>query len=230
MKAIDKYYDKMWAVNTLYYVPVPKVPLNANAFPAYLEIDTRNHNVPVFILQYRAVASYSKLAFSLVNGGDGEGRRTFHCKCASTAFNMFNEASLKRSGTRLAHVVTDKGVHYYGMNGLILDGNYNPLLISTVTYTDLATITVTDPVCKVSYRVFENPSGIIEKAIIQQIIPMCKKFGAGYFLRYAPLHNRHIKVEVDDYDYMVVKPVRPNLKQISPESVNSMILQYYEND
>lgn|SRR5574344_161412 len=70
---------------------------------------------------------------------------------------------------------TGRGEEYYGCPGIILDKDFNPLMIAFYDITpNLGGITgfkITGVTIKVSPKVYSNPTGLLEKAIINKIIP-----------------------------------------------------------
>ena len=230
MNYIEHYFSNMWS--NIYEVSLPTVGLDDNAFPAFIEADiTSDAEVPVCVANYckrfRAL-NMDKVVYVLSNGYDYDGRRTMHHKTVSTILRRFG--MVNNNSMRVAHIVTTKGVHYFGGMGFIMDSNYNPLLICTakVDFDSNGRIKFSNPKCNISYRVFDNSSELLEKTIIKQAIPYLSHhtvpIPAGMHHDYS-----YVDIMIGDFDYMVVKPVRPTMKQAEPESINSVILNSYDH-
>lgn len=227
---IEDYFKYLWWE---WDINPPNVSLDDNAFPAFLEIDLRGDEleVPFFLLRPALQAKahgYDKLAFNLVNGSDREGRRTFHHKTISTILGKFVEAS--GGSMRIAHVVTSKNLHYYGNRGIILDQNYNPLFVATVKAKLAAdgTPRLSHPMCKLSYKVFENSQEIVEKTIIKQAIPLFSTRKVD--VDFSPFNSlESVELAITNLESMVVIPNRPTLTSSSVAAFNQTILINCDN-
>jgi hypothetical protein len=234
MTAIETYFMNLWDFCDI--LPhQPLVNIDDDAFPAFIETPLQNNiEVPMIFAPYFTKIyrlhhnNYDKVAFNLVSGRDNIERRVVSHKTVSTILKSFYNAS--NTDVRLAHIVTDKGIHYYGCTGLILDANYNPLLIATGKFCvkENGTLTVREPLCRVSYRVFENSSELLEKTIIKWALPYYANTKVICSVRFGrEISNEYVKVIIDNYDYMVTKPVKPSLIETSPTYVNSIISSSY---
>lgn len=100
----------------------------------------------------------------------------------------------------LKKAVTGKGEVYYGAPGLVLDSNFKPIMIGISEYMRLPNrISFSRCVLKVSPEVFIS-EGLLEKAIIKRIIP---------FYTEHDIRGDTVRVEIDDINKYVVKPVPP---------------------
>lgn len=228
------YFKNSWYVDVLPQSRMmPKVSLDGDTFPAFLVWDITPDVIecPVFLYQHFLEArrrGCTKIVYNLINGPDSSGMMTFHQKTASAILAKFVEAT--ETNVRLAHVVTTKGVHYYGAKGIILDGEYNPLMIATalVRFTADGSPRFSNPICNLSYRVFENSSELVEKTIIKQAIPL---FGT------IPINGDYdshslsgeAKVSIRNLDQYVVRPAAPSIIMASPTAFNSTIARSYAN-
>ena len=96
----------------------------------------------------------------------------------------------------LKKAVTNKGEVYYGAPGLILNSNFEPLVIGMTEY-DREDFN--RHVLKVNPKVFVS-EGFLEKAIIKKLIP---------FYTRNDIDGRTVRVEVDNINKYIVKPVPP---------------------
>ena len=111
----------------------------------------------------------------------------------------------------LKKAVTSKGEVYYGAPGLILNGNFEPLIIGITEYNrGEISGNFERHVLKISPSVFVS-EGFLEKAIIKKLIP---------FYTGNTIDQKTVKVEVDNISKYIVKPnapkydVQKNLKEI----------------
>lgn len=227
MVLIEDYFKKLW------YIPdrraIPPISLGNGVFPAFLEVDISSNRfeLPTPLVPYAESAKIqgcNKLAFNLVSGADYIGRRTFHKKTINTILRQFIEASL--SSMRMAHVITSKGLHYYGCRGMIFNENYQPLILSTVEAEynpESNKLELSHPKFRISYKVFEGSSEIVEKTIIKQAIPcyannkVCIKYG-GVLSDATP-----VEVIIEHSDSWIVKPRVPTPNSFSTEYLNGLI-------
>lgn len=111
-------------------------------------------------------------------------------------FNNTNYLGLKKA-------VTSKGKVYYGTPGLILDSDFKPIMIGISGYIKTGSgVTFDKHVLKISPRVFIS-DGLLEKTIIKKLIP--------YYTSNS-IDGSTVRVEIDDIDGYVVKPVPPKDK------------------
>lgn len=111
---------------------------------------------------------------------------------------------------------TSKGKVYYGAPGLILDHNFEPIVIGLSEYVeDEGTRRFERHVLKVNPNVFLS-DGLLEKAIIKKLIP--------FYTRY-DVEGRTVRVEVDNISKYIVKPVPPKERRVQ-ESLRGFLSTY----
>lgn len=235
MSSIEEFFKLLWRISDREGYPIPQVSLEEGAFPAFLEVDISGNKfeVPTPLVPYVASAKragYTKLVYNLVNGADDMGRRTFHKKTIHTILRQFNDAS--NSNMRLSHVITSKGLHYYGCRGMIFNGNYAPLMLGTleVEY-DAAhnTVNLLHPKCRLSYKVFEGASEIVEKTIIKQAIPCYANEYIDISYMGECFGNRvPVEIVIGYMGSMIVKPMVPTLSIVNMTTFNSIIANHHE--
>lgn len=100
----------------------------------------------------------------------------------------------------LRKAITGKGEVYYGASGLILNSNFEPIIIGMSEYTVEGTsYSLYRNILKVSPEVFIS-DGLIDKAIIKKLIP--------FYIRNITSRNT-VRVEIDDISKYIVKPIPP---------------------
>lgn len=209
----------------------PHILLGDNTFPAFLTVSLQGNDieVPVCMISHFFKArnkGFDKLVFNLLHGTDNMGVRTFHHKTATAIFKRFAEASM--CTTRIAHIVTAKGNHYYGNRSIIMDENHDLLMMTTVKihFNENGAFELTDPICHLSYKVFEHSENMVEKTIIKYGIPAYSGEAVdmtcnGRWFIAKP------KILIDHYDHLITKPVPPKISETSIEQFNKTILDTY---
>lgn len=229
MSYIEDFFYNLWRVPVMESI-MPAVPLDAGAFPAYIEVDISGDEfeVPTPLVNYACQAKmvdYNKLVFNLVNGADPMGRRTLHKKTVSTILKQFNDVS--HNGMRMAHIVTSKNTHYYGCNGMIFNADYEPLMISTVKVRCSpgdGYVRLSDPRFIISYKVFEGTPDIVERTLIKQAIPFYSSHTVPLICsKSLRVSQDVVKVSVEHSESMVIKPVAPRVSDASAERFNTVI-------
>ena len=235
MSFIERFFKFLWYIVDREDYPIPQVSLEEGAFPAFLEVDISGNKfeVPTPLVSYVASAKragYTKLVYNLINGNDDTGRRTFHKKTINTILRQFDDAG--NSIMRLAHVITSKGLHYYGCQGMILNGNYELLMLSTIEVEyDAAynTVKLSHPKCRLSYKVFEGASNIVEKTILKQAIPYYANEGIDIHYKREYFGNRvPVEIIIGHMGSMIVKPMVPTLSTVNMTNFNNIIANHYE--
>ena len=236
MNSIEGFFKFLWFIVDREGYPIPQVSLEEGAFPAFLEVDISGNKfeVPTPLVPYVASAKragYTKLVYNLVNGADNIGRRTFHKKTINTILRQFNDAG-NSSNMRLAHVITSKGLHYYGCRGMIFNENYEPLMLCTleVEYNAVHnTVNLSHPKCRLSYKVFEDVSNIVEKTIIKQAIPYYANEGIDIYYKRDYFGDKvPVEIVIGHMGSMIVKPMVPTLSTINMTNFNNIIANHYE--
>ncbi len=115
----------------------------------------------------------------------------------------------------LMKAITNKEEVYYGAPGLILNSNFEPLVIGMTEY-DRGGVsgTFNRHVLKINPDVFVSES-FLEKAIIKKLIP---------FYTRKDVEGRTVRVEVDNISKYIVKPVPP--KDGVQETLKGMMHTY----
>lgn len=223
---VVNHFSNLWSLDTSRYVN--SISVDDNAFAAFLEVPLKDDiDIPTIAIPYVKGAMENECDSILMNISSGLGKRQERCfvqKTITAILSKFEAASYYET-LRMAKVKTMKGVCYHGTKGLILDGDYNPLAMSTfhMHIGDQGRINYDNPRFYVSYRVFDNSSELLEHTIIKQVIPM-------YHTNSVYTSNTSsfslVDVVIDDLDYMVTKPVLRPASLLTQEKVNKVI---YDN-
>lgn len=172
----------------------------------------------------------NKIIISLYDNEMPQVRKTF-----DTIITQFFR--LKFS-SRLLKITTTKGEVYYGGKGIILDGDFNPLLLCTlsakkVKNEDKELLTYYKPVCHINPKVFMETDKLINKGIIKKLIPFYSNS-----IIYFPykrtnctdhLNHTKAKVVIDDFSHFFSEPVKPSPSTCSNELLNQCLVDNIED-
>ena len=125
----------------------------------------------------------------------------------------------------LIRVVTAKGMDYIGGTGLILDQNWNPLMMTGMEIYHFYNEPVLYPVLYVSPEVFSREDSI-SRAIVKKLIPW---YGSNFvyssiFENYNTCIHRTIHIKIEDFSHMFIKPRPPRL--LFNEDIRELCSEY----
>lgn len=177
---------------------------------------TKVHRVPVPINDYRTKqcirneVTYNFVApLSIIENN--------LCRTADSAVKYFL-SSPRRSWENyrgLKKAVVGKGEIYYGTPGLILDHNFEPIIIGLFEYVNKQNLRLKNCILRVNPKVFLS-EGLIEKFIIKKMIP--------FFVRYNKYNEADVNIEIGDINQYIVKPNSP--KEKVQESMQDIMCTY----
>lgn len=132
--------------------------------------------IPDFII--RSVNTFVQSDYGLISYVLCEGTSTTTRRLVRGALSDFMRAN--RFGNGIPHVIMSSGRDYYGLPGVIFDGNFNLLMMMTSTVnfirndrTSGVQTNILEHTCRISPLVFMHQDSIIEKTIIKKVIPFC---------------------------------------------------------
>lgn len=176
--------------------------------------------------------SVEKVILPLYNNTYDQSRRTFDTIMAQFFANTSYES-------RLLKIITNKGEVYYGGKGIILDGNFNPLLLCTllariVKEEERDVLTYYRPVCHINPKVFIESDKLVNKGIIKKLIPYYSNYDTCFprvvrrTVNNDP-ESEKVKVIIDDFSHLFVEPVKPTPSSCSNESLNQCLVDNVED-
>jgi hypothetical protein len=179
-------------------------------------------------LMFNHYSNVEKIILPLYANSGNQNRKTF-----DTIVCQFFSTNYIR---RLQKITTGKGDVYYGGKGVILDGDFNPLLLCTL----LAKIVPAQkkavhyrPICYIHPKVFEDTTKLINKGIINKIIPFYTSRNIIGPLSRAAFQTYYddtkVKVIVDKFDSFFTKPVEPTPSSCSNELLNECLVDNIED-
>ena len=134
---------------------------------------------------------------------------------------------------RLQKVTTNKGEVYYGGKGIILDKDFNILLLCTIVCRKIEhggrhIMSYYKPIIHVNPQVFLKNEGLINKSILKKIIPFYISHNIGsvnthdYFFD-GILEETKPQVLIDDVNKFMEHPVKPSPQKCSDDVLNQLL-------
>lgn len=135
---------------------------------------------------------------------------------------------------RLRKVTTNKGEVYYGGKGIILDKDFNILLLCTIVCRKIEhggrhIMSYYKPIIHVNPQVFLKNEGLINKSILKRIIPFYISHNIdsvdthNYFFDGIPEGTKP-QVLIDDVDKFMEHPVKPSPQKCSDDVLNQLLV------
>ena len=210
-----------------------------NAFNRLFVIDVSSDEieVPVFAksaiesvvrdkLEFPYVSHVNKIIIPMYVNTYTQLRRTADC----IVREFFSGVNFDR---RLQKIITNKGEVYYGNRGIILDKDFNILLLCTLAcrrteYRGRQVMSYYKPIIHVSPQVFLMGGGLIEKSILKRIIPfyvsqdidpVCTNPD---FVNDIPEGTKP-QILIDDVSKLIENPVKPTPQKCSDDVLNQIL-------
>ena len=212
---------------------------NHNAFNRLFVIDVSSDEieVPVFAesavesvirdkLEFPYVSHVNKIIIPMYVNTYTQLRRTADC----IVREFFSGVNFNK---RLQKVITNKGEIYYGSKGIILDKDFNILLLCTLAcrrteYMGRQVISYYKPIIHVSPQVFLGSEGLIEKSILKKIIPFYVSqnidpiWTNSGFVNDIPEGTKP-QILIDDVSKLIENPVKPTPQKCSDDVLNQIL-------
>ena len=212
---------------------------NHNAFNRLFVIDVSSDEieVPVFAksavesvvidrLKFPYVSHVNKIIIPMYVNTYTQSRRT----ADSIVGEFFSRVNFNQ---RLQKVITNKGEVYYGGKGIILDKDFNILLLCTLAcrrmeYRGRQVMSYYKPIIHVSPQVFLSDGGLIDKSILKKIIPfylsqnICQTCTNPDFVSEIPEGTKP-QILIDDVSKLIENPVKPTPQKYSDDVLNQIL-------
>ena len=114
-------------------------------------------------------------------------------------------------------IITSKGERYYGCPGIILDQDYNPLIVLTYVISKEAVISYR---CRISNIVFAHQDKLIEKTIFKKFLPTLAT-------EFTNTESKFDGVFIGDLN-LVIKPSVPSPNKDINEDINKFLIENIE--
>ena len=212
---------------------------NHNAFNRLFVIDVSSDEieVPVFAksavesvvrdkLEFPYVSHVNKIIIPMYVNTYTQLRRSADC----IVREFFSGVNFDR---RLQKIITNKGEVYYGNRGIILDKDFNILLLCTLAcrrteYRGRQVMSYYKPIIHVSPQVFLMGGGLIEKSILKRIIPFYVSqdidpvWADSDFVNDIPEGTKP-QILIDDVSKLIENPVKPTPQKCSDDVLNQIL-------
>ena len=212
---------------------------NHNAFNRLFVIDVSSDEieVPVFArsavesvvrdrLKFPYVSHVNKIIIPMYVNTYTQSRRT----ADSIVGEFFSKVNFNQ---RLQKVITNKGEVYYGGKGIILDKDFNILLLCTLAcrrmeYGGRQVMSYYKPIIHVSPQVFLRGEGLIDKSILKKIIPFYLSQNIypvctiPNFVSDIPEGTKP-QILIDDVSKLIENPVKPTPQKYSDDILNQIL-------
>lgn len=213
---------------------------NHNAFNKLFVIDVSSDEieVPVFArsvvesvvrdkLQFPHITHASKIVIPMYVNTYNKSMRT----ADSIVKTFFSRVSFSQ---RLQKVTTNKGEVYYGGKGIILDKDFNILLLCTIVckrmeYRGMQMMSYYKPMIHVSPQVFLRGEGLVDKSILKKIIPFYVSHNINivdthvYFRSDIPEGTKP-QILIDDVSKFIENPAKPTPQKCSDDMLNQILV------
>ena len=174
-----------------------------------VDISNDTYEVPCFLKLdaiTRKLNRYTELCVPIINNNT---HGVIPRRMVGTIIRDFQNSKIPGIQT----VVTSKGDIYHGCPGLILDKDFNPLLVLTCVITEGKVVKYR---CRISNSVFEHKDRLIEKAIFKTFIPTLTT----EFANNEPLYEG---IFIGDIN-LLVKPTVPSPNKDINEDIHKFLI------
>lgn len=153
---------------------------------------------------------------------------TKNCSGADTIIRHFNRFYI--GGTRLAKAHTPKGEVYYGANGVILDKNFNPLMLAVTKVarsTEPAFPGAGDYLLYGGITIYLHPNVFLDDTSV--LNKSLAKKGMQFFLSQdisgfnSSNNGNRVKVVIDDCSKFFTKCAKPDVNNLDSDKINETL-------
>ena len=206
-----------------------------NALEDDIEIPSiaRSHYESIISTNYfydkvKEIKKVGKIILPLYVNSYPQNKRTFN----SIVKEFFTSVDYNK---RLLKVITPIGETYYGGRGIILDKEFNPLLMCGIKarvskinnyrgYVE-KNMEYYRAFCRINPIVFKEPNNLINKGIIKKLIPLYTsidiRFPQNGFTNNAD--SRKVEVIIDNFDKFFINPIKPTPSNNINETLNKCL-------
>lgn len=216
-----------------------------NVFNRMLVIDVSSDEieVPVFVravvettvkdgFEHPYTRQVDKIVIPMYVNTDNQSKRT----ADSIVINFFSRVNFSQ---RLQKITTNKGEVYYGGKGIILDRDFNILLLCTIVcrkikYVESQVMSYYKPIVHLSPQVFLRGESLIDKHILKKIIPFyishnIDSVSTCAFFRNDIPRGTKPQILIDDVNGFIEKPVKPTPQKCSDDVLNRLLIDNIDN-
>ena len=211
-----------------------------NAFNRLFVIDVSSDEIEVPVFARAVVESVvrGKLKFPSINHVDKVVIPMYmntYNQSRRTADSIVSDFFLRTNFShRLQKVTTNKGEVYYGGKGIILDKDFNILLLCTIVckrieYRGSQEMSYYKPIIHISPQVFLKGENLICKSILKKIIPFYVSHNIDSVTTHASFRSdipegTKPQILIDDVSKFIENPIKPTPQKCSDEVLNQLLM------
>lgn len=124
-----------------------------------------------------------------------------------------------RFDIRIRKILTLKNETYYGGRGIILNKDFEPLLLCTMDAVKdkvFATYNTINPTIHINNKIFLEEKGLISTHIIKKMIP---------FYSTHTFRGEKFKIVIENMENYLKKPAKPSIETFSNEAINDLLVE-----
>lgn len=214
--------DKHNAFNKLFVIDVSSDEIEVPVFARYVV-----ESVVRGKLEFPSVNQVDKIVIPMYMNTYNQSKRT--------ADSIVSDFFLKTNFShRLQKVTTNKREVYYGGKGIILDKDFNILLLCTIVCKRIEhrreqVMSYYKPIIHISPQVFLKEESLICKSILKKIIPFYVSHNIDSVTTYARFRNdipegTKPQILIDDVNKFIENPIKPTPQKCSDDVLNQLLM------
>ena len=215
-------FDKHNVFNRLFIIDVSSDEIEVPLFARYSV-----ESVIINKFEFPSIKCVDKIVIPMYVNTSNQSRRT----ADSIVNNFFLNTNFNQ---RLQKVTTNKGEVYYGGKGIILDKDFNILLLCTIVCKKIEhrgeqVMSYYKPMIHVSPQVFLKGESLICKSILKKIIPFYVSHNIdsvtthAYFMSDIPKGTKP-QILIDDVSKFIENPTKPTPQKCSDDVLNQLLM------
>lgn len=223
----DTTLDNHNVFNKLFVIDVSSDEIEVPVFAkSVVEVEIRNK------LQLPHIIPTSKIVIPMYVNTYNRSRRTAN----NIVKDFFSEVDFNR---RLQKITTTRGNIYYGGKGIILDKDFNILLLCTIIcrkieYGNEHMMSYYKPIVHVSPQVFLKSSDLVNRFILSEIIPFyishsIDTINTLTYCRSDIPKGTKPQILIDDVNKFIENPIKPTPQKCSDSVLNQILIDNIED-
>lgn len=233
IKSINETFNT--SENMFQYPNFIRVSLNKNnVFNRYLVTKVKDRKVDIPLIAISQICNYIKHIFNNKEDVNNSSIiiplyvNTYSKDVSTFKFLLSNAFNSTTFNERLTELCTRKGDIYYGGKGIILDKNYNLLLLCTVRVdipvNNINNLSYISPIIYIDSRVFSNKS-FVNNGIVRYIVPYIRNIK----IDYSNILQKEAVIIIDDINKFISTPTIPTSQENINESLNNCLIDNFED-
>ena len=220
--SIETTLDKHNAFNKLFVIDVSSDEIEVPVFARFVVESVIRDK-----LEFPSINHVDKIVIPMYTNTYNQLRRT--------ADSIVSDFFLKTNFShRLQKATTNKGEVYYGGKGIILDKDFNILLLCTIVckrieHSGSQVMSYYKPVIHINPQVFLKRENLICKSILKKIIPFYVSHNIDSVTTYASFRSdipegTKPQILIDDVNKFIENPIKPTPQKCSNDVLNQLLM------